>query len=283
MSKVITFPKHSEGVSALHSKSGRTKYSPSGVEDALPIAYGYCRVSTKMQVEDGSSLESQADRIRKYCEYKKYRLNKIYHDDGISGASLSRPQLHECIEKLQEGNIFIVAELSRLSRSMQHAIILLQAINEKGAKLISLSPDIDFSTPQGEMMFNVLVAFYQLERRQISERVSNTMQYLVEQGTLRGRPPYGWRFVSKEKGFEEVPEQQEVIKKVEKMFEKNKDMTNQGCANYLNRKGYNKTLNINKNTKKDQVFYSETIKRIRRDIDLMKSECFRYIEGRKKK
>jgi DNA invertase Pin-like site-specific DNA recombinase len=37
-------------------------------------AFGYCRVSTKMQVDDGLSLDTQKEKMVSYCQYKNLNL-----------------------------------------------------------------------------------------------------------------------------------------------------------------------------------------------------------------
>lgn len=222
------------------------------------IAFGYIRVSTTMQSDDGISLVTQKNKITEHCNYKKLSLVHIYEDAGISGAGTKdRAGLKELLKIIKKGNYLIVADLSRLSRNCSDAINIFSELKEKGAFLVSLNPDIDFSTSIGEMMFGVLMAIYQLERDQISERVTANLKTLSEQGKLRGRPKYGYRFVSKDLPFEEVPEQQEVIKIIVELCTENYSMRQ--IANILNRDGHNKTL---RNGKNGQLFYAETVKSI---------------------
>jgi len=222
-----------------------------------PSAYGYIRVSTSMQAEEGISLVTQSNRIAEYCKFRGYNLVKIYEDAGLSGGNANRPGLTEVLSILKKGDYLVVAELSRLSRNSSDAVKLHTQFREKGIKLVSLNPDIDFSTAVGEMMYNVLVAIYQLERRQTAERVSVNMKTLSAQGKLRPRPPFGWKFVSKEFPFEEVEEQQEII---DYIFILRGDglSLHQICA-YLNAEGYNKVLGGGKHT---QQFYPQTVKNI---------------------
>lgn len=54
------------------------------------------------------------------------------------------------------GNYFIVYDLSRFSRNTKDAIEMLEKIKSKGAFFICLNPDMDLSSPFGEMMFTVM-------------------------------------------------------------------------------------------------------------------------------
>lgn len=222
-------------------------------KDNQIIAFGYTRVSTSIQVEGGISLTTQANKISEYCKYKGYTLVHVYEDAGISGGTANRPSLIELMKVIKKGQFLICAELSRLSRNTADSMKIFTELKEKGAFLVSLNPDIDFSTPIGEMMYNVLMAIYQLERKQIGERVSTNMKTLKEQGKLRGRPPFGWKFVSKDLPFEKNEAQQEVIQIIIALHN-DKYSLRQICA-HLNENGYNKTLN-----REGQLFYAETIR-----------------------
>lgn len=245
-----------------------------------PIAYGYVRVSTTMQKEDGISLDTQTKRITDYCTFKQYELKKIYSDAGKSGGTMERQALKDVINTLSKGNYLIVAELSRLSRNTKDALNILELVKSRGAYLVSLSPDIDFSSSIGEMMFTILLAFHQLERRQISERVSINMKNLSNQNLLRGKAPFGYKFISKETDMIPDEEQQKIIKKISDLhllgYSYNK------IANCLNEDGDNKYLDADG----EQIFYAQTIKNILADgkyiISNRKSLDKRFMGTRKK-
>ena len=60
----------------------------------MPDAILYCRVSTRQQAEEGSSLESQRDACLKHAEEKGYSVPEEYVLlEDASGAYLDRPLL----------------------------------------------------------------------------------------------------------------------------------------------------------------------------------------------
>lgn len=231
-----------------------------------PIAYGYIRVSTTMQKEDGISLDTQTKRIKDYCEYKKYELKQIYSDAGKSGGTMDRLALKEILDIINKGNYIIVAELSRLSRNTKDALSILDIIKKKGGYLVSLNPDIDFSSAIGEMMYTILSAFHQLERKQIAERVSLNMKNLSKQQLLRPKPPFGYKFISKDEDFIIDDDQQNVKNIIIDLFNNGNNYNK--IANTLNSQGLNKCLS-NDDT---QLFYAQTIKNILADENLIISK-----------
>lgn len=226
-------------------------------------AYGYIRVSTTMQKEDGISLDTQSKRIKDYCGYRQFELIKIYSDAGKSGGTMERPALKEILDVIKKGDYLIVAELSRLSRNTKDALSILEIIKKKSGFLISLNPDIDFSSAIGEMMYTILSAFHQLERKQIAERVSLNMINLSKQQLLRPKPPFGFKFISKDKNFVQDEEQQKVKSQIIELY--NQNNTYNKIAQILNNNGSNKCLD---NDGK-QLFYAQTVKNILADENLI--------------
>jgi len=232
------------------------------------IAKGYIRVSTTMQKEDGVSLDTQIEKIKDYCKYKKLTLVRIYQDAGISGKNMNnRPELMEMISSIQKGDYLVFATLSRLGRNAVQILQTIELIKRKEAFLVLLDLDVDSSTPSGKMVIGVMALLHEIERENISKSVSDNMQRLSEEGKLRGRPPFGWKFVDVDKDFVPVPEQQEVIDFIIRL--RAEGLNNSNIADRLNDHGLHSTLGLNKpNPKLGQKFLPKTIKTILNDYDL---------------
>lgn len=233
------------------------------------FAKGYIRVSTQLQKDDGTSLEIQCKRIHDYCNYKNFELVKIYSDPGVSGKSIDgRPQMKALLDDIQKDDYIIFTDLSRMSRSTLDSLSIIQQIANKKAFFVCLALDIDASTPNGSFMIQVLCAFNELERKNTAAKVSYNMKVLSQQGKLRNRCPFGYKFVGKDKDFEPEPTQQEVIKIIINLY--NQGHNPNKIAAILNTQGYGPTLNLNK-TKISQnpMFYQKTVQRILADHGLL--------------
>ncbi len=242
-------------------------------------AKAYVRVSTTMQVDDGVSLETQVTRIKEYCTYMKLDLVKVYEDAGISGKNMNRPALIEMLNEIQSGDNIIFYDLSRLGRDTKDTLTIHETIHAKGATMICLNPNIDFSTPAGEMMMSFLAATYKYERQNTSKKVSDNMKRLKAEGKLRARSPFGYKFVGKDKDLEAVPEQQEIIKYI---IESHKSgMSDNKIATILNTNGYGYIMNLNKKkATANPSFFNSTIRRILIDNEIVEDEKRRPIEQR---
>lgn len=236
---------------------------------AKPIARGYSRVSTKMQARDGISLGTQKERIEEHCRYKKLDLVGIYEDAGISGKSMDRPSLQKLLKDMTKGSYVIVCDLDRLGRNTIEALQMLEMFKDKGINFVCLNPDIDYSTPTGELIYVVLSAIAKLQRKNIAKNVSVNMLRLSAAGKLRSRSPFGWKFISKDKDLEPIPEQQAVIEKIKRYHGDGLNLSQ--ISKRLNAEGDYITLTLNKkNTDKTQQFYTQTVKDILVNLGLIK-------------
>lgn len=152
----------------------------------------YCRTSTQKQ-EKG--LEAQERALREYCLSRGLESFDLYRDFGVSGAKTSRPDLDRLMESCQKGEVetVIVYSFSRFARSTKHLLAALDEFNELGITFISISEQVDTSTPMGKAMFTIISAISQLERELVSERVKNGLKNARAKGKKIGRrKKYSW-------------------------------------------------------------------------------------------
>lgn len=149
----------------------------------------YIRVSTSEQGISGLGLEAQRRAIVQAATHRDWRLTFI--EDTGSGKDLNRPGLTTALATLRSGQVdgLVIAKLDRLSRSFIDFAALMERARREGWALVSLDLGVDTSTPQGEMLANVMATFAQFERRLISERTKAALAVLRAQGRQLGRPP----------------------------------------------------------------------------------------------
>jgi DNA invertase Pin-like site-specific DNA recombinase len=142
------------------------------------MVLGYARVSTQDQ-----NLERQTDQLQQLgCE-------RIFHEK-ITGSKKERPELDKLIDQLRSGDIIVVTELTRLSRSIRDLFTLVDLIHQKGANLKSLKePWLDTTTPQGKLLFAIFSGVSQFERDLTSERTREGISSARARGRKGGRPP----------------------------------------------------------------------------------------------
>jgi DNA invertase Pin-like site-specific DNA recombinase len=148
----------------------------------------YARVSTTGQ---GQSPEMQVRELREYCERRGWHLAGEYVDAGISGAKDSRPELNKLMADAHRRRFdaVVVWKFDRFARSVSHLLRALETFNALRVGFVSLSEQIDTSTPTGKMVFTVLGAVAELERSLIAERVRAGVRNARAKGKRLGRPP----------------------------------------------------------------------------------------------
>lgn len=140
------------------------------------MIFGYARVSTEDQ-----SLNRQIDIL------KQVGCDKIY-TEKISGIRKDRPELTSLIAQLRKDDLIIIADLTRLSRSVKELFNIVEQIEEKGANIKSLKESwIDTTTAHGKLMFTIFSGISQFERDLISQRTIDGLKAARIRGRKGGR------------------------------------------------------------------------------------------------
>ena len=149
----------------------------------------YARVSTN----NGQDPELQLREVREYCLRRNWALVREYVDTGISGAKDSRPELNLLVADAHKRlfDAVVVWKFDRFARSVSHLLRALEDFRSLGIEFVSLSEQVDTSTPTGKMVFTVLGAVAELERSLIAERVRAGLRNARAKGTRLGRPSKG--------------------------------------------------------------------------------------------
>src|SRR5271169_5283922 len=153
--------------------------------EQLKIAI-YARVSTK----NGQDPEMQLAELREYIRSRKWKIAGEYVDRGISGASDSRPELNKLMADAHRRRFdaVVVWRFDRFARSVSHLLRALETFKALGIEFVSLSEQVDTSTPTGKMVFTVLGAVAELERSLIAERVKAGLRNARSKGKRLGLP-----------------------------------------------------------------------------------------------
>lgn len=161
----------------------------------------YIRVSTERQAREGDSLEEQEAELKRFCEFRNFRIHQVYIEKGKSGGTTNRPEYQKLIRdiKSKKVNAVVVKKLDRLSRSLLDFENLMTIMQSHDVEFISIKESFDTTTAMGKAMLRVALVFAQLEREQTSERLVDVLDYRASQGLYNGGiRPYGYTNVNKE-------------------------------------------------------------------------------------
>lgn len=138
---------------------------------------GYARVSTTDQ-----NLDRQIDQLKDAgCE-------RIYSEKR-SGKNVERPELIRMFDAVRNGDVIVVADLTRLGRSLKDLLDLMAQIERLGAEVRSLKePWLDTTSAQGRLLFAIFAGLSEFERDLIRQRTREGLESARARGRKGGRP-----------------------------------------------------------------------------------------------
>lgn len=176
--------------------------------------YGYVRVSTDRQAEEGESLGAQQRTVEGYAMMHGLTLDRVFVERGVSGSKPlgERPEGSKLLAALQTGDVVITPKLDRMFRSALDAIGTLGAVRDRGVSLhmIDLGGDV---TGNGisKLVFTILSAVAEAERDRIKERIADVKRDQKTRGRfLGGTVPFGYRLDDKGKLVPQEGEQEAI-------------------------------------------------------------------------
>jgi DNA invertase Pin-like site-specific DNA recombinase len=156
--------------------------------------------------DETTSPERQRTKITTYARLHEHEVIGLAEDLDVSGSisPFERPKLGPWLGRPDDWDGLIVAKYDRLTRSLLDFLVLYKWLADRGKTLIWIDPPLDFSTPFGKAMANVLITFAELELAVISDRIREAWHTLREAGKWPGgtvpfgripvrAKPNGWR------------------------------------------------------------------------------------------
>ena len=140
---------------------------------------GYARVSTIHQ-----NLDRQLGGLR------AAGCTTIFAEKASGKDVKGRPELEKAIDALGTGDVLVLAEWDRATRSMFDGIAIMQRVYARGAFIKVLDkPHLDLTTKIGQGFLAFLSALAEDERERIVRRAKDGRQAARKAGTKFGRKP----------------------------------------------------------------------------------------------
>jgi site-specific DNA recombinase len=161
----------------------------------MTAAVGYLRVSSEEQAEDGFSLAAQERAIRLYCELHGIHLTECFIDDGYSGTKAERPAFKRLLAAAENRTFqtVIVHKFDRWARNTELLLHTIRRLSELDITFVSISEQVDCSTPAGKMMLTIIASTAQFHSDNLSVEVRKGILEKVQQGLWHGPYPIGYR------------------------------------------------------------------------------------------
>lgn len=144
----------------------------------------YARVSTA----DQQTLPLQIEAMREYAEHRGWTV--ITEVQDINGGAKHRPKREELIQmaKQRKLDVVVVWRLDRWGRSLSDVVASLEELRARKVDFASVTEGLDFSTPAGRAMSQMLGVFAEFERNVLRDRVLAGLAHAKQKGTVLGRP-----------------------------------------------------------------------------------------------
>jgi DNA invertase Pin-like site-specific DNA recombinase len=140
------------------------------------VKLGYLRVSTQEQRPD-----RQIDGLQGRCD----RL----FIETLSAVRPKRPIYDSVVDSLRPGDALVVWDLDRAFRSVIDAITQAERLRAKGVQFEIANLQVDTATPAGMLVYTVMSAFAEFERRMLIQRTKEGLEAARRRGKRLGRPP----------------------------------------------------------------------------------------------
>lgn len=148
----------------------------------------YARFSTELQSE--SSIVDQVRVCREYAGARGWEIAAEYSDHGISGAALgNRPGAQRALAACQRGDVLLVNDLSRLSRS-QDLAPLLARLAHRGVRVIGVQDGFDSDARHARMQAGLSGIMSEELRRSIADRTRAALESRAKDGRPTGGKPF---------------------------------------------------------------------------------------------
>lgn len=178
----------------------------------------YVRVSSDEQKKEGLSIDAQINKAQAYCDFKGWKIYRIYKDEGVSASSIKgRKDFIELINdsKKNKFSAVLITKFDRAFRNTKEALNTFDEFKERGIDFVSIMEDIDTTTSMGKFFFIVISALAELEKSLVNDRVREVRLNKFNHGFFPARTPVGYKTVKKDGkvfGFKINDKESEIVK-----------------------------------------------------------------------
>ena len=148
------------------------------------MIYGYIRVST-----DKQTTENQVFEIEQFCIKNNIKVDKWIEETISATKELNKRKLGKLLKQIKSKDIIITAELSRLGRNLLQVMSILHHCMNTGCQVWTIKDNYRL----GKDVTSKILAFTfglvaELERDLISQRTTEALKRLQNEGKVLGRP-----------------------------------------------------------------------------------------------
>jgi DNA invertase Pin-like site-specific DNA recombinase len=145
----------------------------------------YLRAST-----DKQDLNHQKLELLEFARKKSLSIDEFVEITISSRKSSKQRRIDELLGMLNDGDILLVTELSRLGRSTTEVITIVNSLAKRNIRVIVLKQNLDISQQDinSKVTLTLFSLFSELERDLISLRTKEALASKTRQGQILGKP-----------------------------------------------------------------------------------------------
>lgn len=146
--------------------------------------FGYIRVSTEQQ-----NLQQQKHLLLDYAQKKNLLINEFIEVEISSQKTQKQRKIDILLSKLQNGDLLLVPELSRLGRNMLETLNIINTLSEKNIDVVFIrQPELSTTGSHSKLLYAIYSYFAEAEREYISVRTKQGLAAIKASGKILGRP-----------------------------------------------------------------------------------------------
>lgn len=136
--------------------------------------FGYIRVSS-----DKQDLQKQEHLLLKYAQQNNLQVSEFINIEISSRKSTKERRIDELLARLEEGDVLLVAELSRLGRNMFEVINIINQLSENGVEVIFVrQPELSTAGPYRKLLLAIYSYFAEADSHQSTVGETNQLSFL---------------------------------------------------------------------------------------------------------
>ena len=148
------------------------------------MIYGYIRVST-----DKQTTENQKFEIEQFCLKNKIVIDKWITETISATKELNKRKLGKLLKQIKSKDIIITAELSRLGRNLLQVMSILHHCMNTGCQVWTIKDNYRLGkTIESKVLAFAFGLSAEIERDLISQRTTEALKRLQNEGKVLGRP-----------------------------------------------------------------------------------------------
>lgn len=149
------------------------------------MIYGYLRVSS-----DEQDVNSQKQGVVKFAEEHNMPIDKFITDEGVCGGKdPDKRNLGPLLKLINEGDVIICSEISRLGRDLYMVMDILHFCMERKAVVYTVKDKFVLGDDiQSKVLAFAFGLSAEIERQMIRQRTKEGLRLRVKMGVLVGRP-----------------------------------------------------------------------------------------------